>query len=304
MTALVSVVIPCHNYGRFLAAAIESVLGQSRPGIEVIVVDDGSTDDSAEVAARYPDVAYVKQPNQGQAAAQNRGLEAAGGELVLFLDADDELTPGAVEALAGALRERPECAFAYGHVERVDSEGAVITGSPSREARQQTCLDGDPYAYMLRTNNCLRGGGAVLYRTDLLRRAGGFSLELGNYGQDLDLNMRLAREHPICCVDRIVLRYRLHGGSSTTRFGAMLRGMTGAQRAQRDFVKRHPEYRHDYRAGLRRTRSYWGSRLARGALAEVGAGELRAAAGDLAMLLRYAPRAGAAELGKSLLRRR
>jgi glycosyltransferase involved in cell wall biosynthesis len=301
---LVSVVIPCHNYGRFLAAAIESVRRQSHPSVEVVVVDDGSTDDSAEVAARYPDVIYVWQQNQGQSAAQNRGLEAAGGEFVLFLDADDELAPGALESLAQCLAERPDCAFAYGHVERVDDEGAVLVGSASREARQQTCLEGDPYAYMLRTNNCLRGGGAVLYRAELLRRAGGFSLELGNYGQDLDINMRLAREHPICCNDRIVLRYRFHEGSSTTRFGGMLRGMTGAQRAQRDFVRRHPEYRRDYRTGLRRAQSYWGARLVRGALAEAGAGELRAAAGDLLTLARYAPRAGAVELGKVLLRRR
>jgi glycosyltransferase involved in cell wall biosynthesis len=303
VTGLVSVVIPCHNYGRFLGAAIESVLAQGDESIELIVVDDGSTDDTAEVAARYPDVVYVRQPNLGQAAAQNRGLEAANGEFVLFLDADDESTPGAVEALAGSLRARPDCAFAYGHIDRVDSEGAVLTASPSRSARSQTCLEEDPYAYMLRTNNCLRGGGAVLYRTDLLRRAGGFSLGLGN-AQDLDLNLRLAREHPICCVDRVVLRYRFHGGNSTTKFASMLRGMTDAQRGQRDFVQRHPEYRRDYRAGLKRAQSYWGSRLARGALAEVGSGELRTAAGDLATLVRYAPRAGAVELGKIILRRR
>jgi GT2 family glycosyltransferase len=157
---------------------------------------------------------------------------------------------------------------------------------------------------MLRTNNSLRGGGAVLYRTELLRRAGGFSLELGNYGQDFDVNMRLVREHPICCTDRVVLRYRSHGGSSTTRFAGMLRGMTDAQRAQRDFVRRHPEYRRDYRTGLKRARSYWGARLARGALADVGSGRLRAGARDFVTLARYAPREGAVELGKILLRRR
>jgi len=301
--ALVSVVIPCHNYGHFLVMAIESVLRQTHPSVEVIVVDDGSTDDSAEVAAGYPDVVCIRQRNLGQSAAQNRGLDSATGEFVLFLDADDELAPGALEGLVGCLSQRSECAFAYGHVERVDAEGSVVHGSPSRSAKRQTCLEEDPYGYMLRTNNCLRGGGAVLYRTDLLKRAGGFSLALGNYGQDLDINLRLSRDHPICCADRIVLRYRSHGGSSTTKLGAMLRGMTNAQRAQREFVRRHPEYRQDYRAGLRRARSYWGSRLARQLFAAARAGNVRDAAGDLGTLVRYAPRAAGVEFGKVLLRR-
>ena len=269
VVSLVSVVIPCHNYGRFLGAAIESVRLQSYRSIELIVVDDGSTDDSAEVAGRYPDVVCIRQPNRGVAAAANRGLEAAHGEFVLFLDADDELTPGAVEGLARRLHEQSDCAFAYGHVEHVDAEGVVIHESPSRTARQLTCLEGDPYAYMLRTNNCLRGGGAVLYRTDVLREAGGFTLGLGHV-QDLDLNLRLARERSITCFDRVVLHYRFHGENSTTRFGAMLRSATLAQRAQREFVSRHPQYRQDYRAGLVRAQSYWGSRLARRVLGTGG----------------------------------
>lgn len=301
--SFVSVVIPCHNYGRFLSAAIESVLAQNHPSVDVIVVDDGSTDDSAEVAARYPQVVCLQQRNLGQAAAQNRGLEAARGEFVLFLDADDELTPDAVGSLARRLRESPDCAFAYGHVERVDEDGSAVTATPSRAAKRQSCVEGDPYAYMLRTNNCLRGGGAVLYRTKLLRRAGGFSCGLGNYAQDLDLNLRLAREHPICCEDRVVLLYRIHGASSTLRFGAMLRGMLEAQRSQREFVRRHPSYRSDYKAGLRLARSYWGARLARGVLAEARAGELRAAGSDLLTLVRYAPRAGAVATAQLLLRR-
>ena len=182
----------------------------------MIVVDDGSTDDSAEVAARYPDVVCIRQPNRGQAAAQNRGLEAAHGEFVLFLDADDELTPGAVEGLAAPTAGAPDCAFAYGHVERVDVDGSAVTATAVAHGEAADLPGGRPYAYMLRTNNCLRGGGAVLYRTELLRAAGGFSLGLGHYAQDLDLNLRLAREHPICCDDRVVLRYGSTVENSTT----------------------------------------------------------------------------------------
>jgi glycosyltransferase involved in cell wall biosynthesis len=299
---LVSVVIPCHNYGRFLRMAIESALRQTHPRIEVIVVDDGSTDDSAEIAAGYPDVVCIRQPNLGQAAAQNRGLDAAGGEFVLFLDADDELRPEAVETFVPCLQDGPKCAFAYGHVQLVETHGAPLTARASRSARLQTCVEGDVYAHMLRTNNSLRSSGAVFYRTDVLRRVGGFALDVGN-AQDLDLNLRLAREHAICGNDRIVLTKRIHDANSMLRLGPMLRGALVSQRRQADFVRRHPEYRRDYRAGLRRARSYWGSRLARRAIAELRTGDLRGAAGDLGTLVRYAPRAGAVEFGKILLRR-
>lgn len=299
---LVSVVIPCHNYGRFLAAAIESVLAQRHRDIELIVVDDGSTDDSAAVATRYPTVVCLRQRNLGQGGASNRGLQEASGEFILFLDADDELTPDAVDSLVRCLRERPHCAFAYGHLQFIDVRGSIITTRPARSARLQTCLEGDPYAHMLRTNNGLRGGGAVLYRSDLLRRAGGFALNLGN-AQDLDLNLRLVREHPICCNNQIVLLRRFHDSNSMLRFDVMLRGAVEAQRRQREFVSRHPIYKRDYRMGLRLAQSYWGTRLARRVVAEARARKIRAAARDLGTLGRYAPRAGAVAMARLIIKR-
>ena len=82
---LISVVIPCYNHGRFLDEAIQSVNGQDYPNKEIIVVDDGSTDDTAEVAARFPGVKYVYQVNSGLAAARNTGTLHARGEYLIFL---------------------------------------------------------------------------------------------------------------------------------------------------------------------------------------------------------------------------
>src|SRR5215210_2105808 len=96
-TPLVSVIIPCYNQAHFLGEAIESVLGQSYPNFEIVVVDDGSPDDTAEVAARYPEVRYICQDNQGLSAARNTGLGQSEGEYVVFLDADDRLLPEALE---------------------------------------------------------------------------------------------------------------------------------------------------------------------------------------------------------------
>jgi glycosyltransferase involved in cell wall biosynthesis len=109
---LVSIVILCHNYGRFLGEAIESALAQTHQPVEVIVVDDGSTDHSVEVARRYP-VQLITQPNRGVCVAGNTGFAAATGDYVLRLDADDRLTPGYVEKTLRALESHPWAHFAY-----------------------------------------------------------------------------------------------------------------------------------------------------------------------------------------------
>jgi glycosyltransferase involved in cell wall biosynthesis len=299
---LVSVVIPCHNYGRFLAAAIESALGQSYAEIEVIVVDDGSTDGTPAVAARYPAVRYVRQPNRGVGEASNRGLKEATGEFVLFLDADDALEADAIDGLLRCLEERPDCAFAYGHQQWVDMRGTVITTKPERSVRVQTCLQGDPYAYMLRTNNPLRAPGAILYRTDAVRSAGAFAGDLGN-AQDLDLNLRLVREQAICCDDRIVLSTRVHATNATRNYRVMLQGAVQAQLRQRSFAGRHPVYKRDYEAGLKLARSYWGTHLARQVMSQLGEREMRQAVRSLWTLARFAPAAGLLGAATSVARR-
>src|SRR6476619_4299573 len=90
---LVSVIIPVYNGARYLRAALESVFAQSYCNFEVIVVDDGSVDDSGVIAQSFPEVRYINQTNQGVAAARNHGIEVARGEYFAFLDQDDLWTP-------------------------------------------------------------------------------------------------------------------------------------------------------------------------------------------------------------------
>ena len=89
MTATISCIVPVYNGARFLAEALESILAQSLPPDEIIVVDDGSTDDTPAVVAAYGTVDYVRQENRGPAAARNRGVTLARGDFLSFLDADD-----------------------------------------------------------------------------------------------------------------------------------------------------------------------------------------------------------------------
>src|SRR5574340_313076 len=163
---VVSVVIPCFNHARFLPEAIESALRQ-RAAVQVIVVDDGSSDRSADIAARYPNVQLLRQGRRGLSRSRNTGLAAASGEFVLFLDADDRLLSGALDALHRAIGETPRAAFAYGRFHDIDEQGRTVAANrPSRRAA-------DDFEALLRSNFiCVPG--AVLYRTAMVRAAGGF----------------------------------------------------------------------------------------------------------------------------------
>jgi CDP-glycerol glycerophosphotransferase len=144
MEALLTVVLPMYNVGRYLAACLDSVAGQTYRRIEVVLVDDGSTDDSAAIAAGYVGsdrrFRLIRQPNRGLGAARNAGIDAGTGELLTFVDTDDVLPPYAFEVLVGALT-RSGSDFASGNV-------ALLT---SRGLRQSPLHRGTHRATVLRT---------------------------------------------------------------------------------------------------------------------------------------------------------
>jgi hypothetical protein len=145
----VSIVITNHDYARFLAAAIESALGQTHPECEVIVVDDGSTDDSRAVIERYhPEVSAILQPNLGQAAAFNAGFERGSGDAFIFLDADDTLAPDIAHMVAETFEREPRVAKVMYRLRVIDE-----SGSPTGELKPASHLplrSGDLRPYALR----------------------------------------------------------------------------------------------------------------------------------------------------------
>lgn len=125
-SSMASVIIPVYNGERYLAEAIESALAQTYQPMEVIVVDDGSTDGSGDIARSFEEVRYIHQENQGVAAARNRALAAARGEFMTFLDADDIWLPRKLEVQIDYLLKHPECDLVFSHVEPfIDSEVAL-----------------------------------------------------------------------------------------------------------------------------------------------------------------------------------
>lgn len=202
---LVSVVIPCFNYGRYLGEAIESARAQTYPNVELIVVDDGSTDDTAEVAARYP-VKLVRQRNRGVGAARNRGASEARGELLVFLDADDVLEPTYVARCLGALgapdaldERAPEVAYAYTQMRYFgDRDGIHESGHFSRR-------------------NVLRGNlvnASAMMRISAFRAVGGYSPAFRDAWEDHELWVRMfSRGYRGVLVPEPLLRYRRHGNT-------------------------------------------------------------------------------------------
>jgi glycosyltransferase involved in cell wall biosynthesis len=200
---LVSIVVLCHNYGRFLSEAVESALAQDYPRLELIVIDDGSTDDSLEVASRYQDRAKVlTQPNQGLARTCNRGASEASGEHFLFLSADDRLEPAYVSELMAALRRTPEASFAYCMARLFGAETGV---APARPFSAFSLVRGRNYI----------NGSALTRRADYLD-AGGYPEDLGEGAfDDWDFWLTMVeRGHRGTYVPKPLLLWRRHEGGS------------------------------------------------------------------------------------------
>lgn len=197
-----SIIIPCYNRAHFIGGAIESVLRQTYQSFEIIVVDDGSTDETAQAVAVYPQVQLIRQSNSGTAAARNTGLGAARGEYVVFLDSDDLLLPDALQIGVDALAHHPDCAFVYGYCQYIAADGSRLP-TPYRPRVRK-----DYYRHLLR-QNFIQSNGVVMYRRSAVD---GFHLAT-NGCEDWDLYLRIAKDHKIHCHEQEVLQYRRHSSS-------------------------------------------------------------------------------------------
>lgn len=198
----VSVVIPCFNAAEYVGAAIESVLGQDVPGTEIIVVDDGSTDGSAEVASSYEGVRVFRQANLGSGAARNRGIAAATGEFVALLDADDVWAPGKLRAQLDLIESEPTVDLVYGHIEEFVSSELSEHDRSTLAARP-----GRPAVLLPST---------VLMRRDGWRQVGAFESGTGA-SESIDWVLRLQEAGLIAAVASDALVYRRIHQSNTSR---------------------------------------------------------------------------------------
>lgn len=194
----VSILTPAYNVARFIGTTIDSVLAQDFHDWEMLVVDDGSGDDTAaEVIARPdPRLRLLQQENQGVSAARSRAMAEARGEAVLFLDADDWLAPGALQRLSAALAAAPAVVGAHGAY-AVMAEDAK-PGDPPLRCKSGPLHTGDLLEHLL-VQNLFVNGGHLLLRREALLRAGPFLPHL-RYGEDWEYWIRLALQGPFAAV--------------------------------------------------------------------------------------------------------
>jgi glycosyltransferase involved in cell wall biosynthesis len=214
MSALASIIIPCYNQAHYVSDALDSALGQDYDALEVLVVDDGSTDDLAARVGPYlgdPRVCLLTQENRGLAAARNRGITAARGDYYKFLDADDWLAPTAISKQVAAFQADAALGLVYCDLQRVGADGQPADDYSVAWARR--VLNGDILPSLL-------VGGyftphTVLVPRRVLERVGRFDESLGAT-EDTELWMRIVCEgYSAQFVPERLAFYRLHDANMT-----------------------------------------------------------------------------------------
>jgi glycosyltransferase involved in cell wall biosynthesis len=222
---LVSVVVPCFNYGRYVGAAIQSALDQDWPALEVIAVDDGSTDETAAVLSSFGSaIRVIHRENGGVNAATDTGVAAARGELITFLDADDTWPPHRIRVLAETLLAHPEAGAVYGDMRVLDEDGSVVHDSFNAHKGYPTAPSGRFLGQIL-AFNCVSAG-AMMVRADLRGRFHPIPVHGGWH--DWWIATQILRETEIIAVRDVVNLYRQHGsnanmGSDEARAVGLLR---------------------------------------------------------------------------------
>lgn len=275
---LVSVIIPCYNHAHFLGEAIDSVLSQTYSPIEVIIVDDGSTDEIAQIIVERPGVRYMRQDNRGLAPARNAGLSHSQGDYLLFLDADDRLLPNAIATGVQALEARKDCAFVFGSFRTIGTKKGL-----SSLPRDQNY----DYEELLKCN-FIANPGSVLYNRWVFSHVGGFD-ESNSPAADYDLYLRVAREFPIFCHHQPVVEYRKHQDNMSNDSRIMLKATLTALKNQQRHVSKFPNLRAAYQAGRWNLKSSYGEPLIMRTYEDLREGKYLDATRNSHALMRFFP---------------
>ena len=227
----VDIIIPAYNAARYLPIAIDSVMAQTFEDWRIILVDDGSTDDTADVVVPYVDrlgqkLKYIKQVNRGLPAARNVAMANSSAEFLALLDADDVWLPCRLSESLKCFEGRPQVGIAYGFNARVDVEGRVIDTFNRRQKHGEGRIA--PYIYMRKVYlNCP----TVTFRRKCVDEVGPFDENL-RATEDRDLWFRIALRYEVAFVPKVIAHYRVSPNSMSTDSGRMLE-------AQLQFIEKH-----------------------------------------------------------------
>ncbi len=274
---LVSIIIPCYKQTHFLSEAIESALRQTHPEIEVIVVNDGSPDNTAAVVGRYSGVLCLNQENQGLAAARNAGFRSSRGECVLFLDADDRLNSRAVETHLACFVRFPEAGFVVGDIDHITADGSYAS-SP-----RWPILEANYYKELLRANH-VANTIAVMFRRSVIDRVGGFASACSP-AEDYELLLHASQLFPSAHHRNVVAEYRRHPAGLSRQGSVMLRAMHRVMQMQLPVVRENPDLVKAWRIGDIYWREHFGIATFKEVYRRLRCGEIMSALRAVGILL-------------------
>ena len=201
----VTVILPVYNGENYVRFAIESVLNQTVKDLELVVVDDGSTDSTPEILASYgPPLRYVRQENTGVAGAFNHGLRLARGKYISWLSHDDIFHPTKLEKQLDALSKLDSPGICYTDIETIDSDGRVVT-----EHKLPEHVRGETLRHVLTGGAICSACYSLMYDRRCVEQAGNYAVEL-KYTQDVDMLSRLVRRFPLVHVPEPLMQVREH----------------------------------------------------------------------------------------------
>ena len=216
----VSVVMPCYNNAAYVSQAVDSVLQQDYPNIELIVVDDGSKDNSLDVLASYGErIKVVSQPNQGAAAARNNGIRHTTGDFIAFLDSDDLWLPGKLSAQLDFLQHNPEYVACFCSWAVWDGKGAVDIPAPTAAEKGQLQQNRSGWLYLPLLKESVITTISVVIRRETVEEVGFFNKEY-TVGEDHDYWLRLSRCGKIAKLKQVYALYRQNPHSTTNKVHA------------------------------------------------------------------------------------
>ncbi|MGD7035839.1 glycosyltransferase family 2 protein [Methylotuvimicrobium buryatense] len=237
----ISVVIPAYNSAAFIADAVRSILNQSQPVDEIVIVDDGSTDNTEQtVASLSGPIVYINQPNQGPSTARNTGIDAAKNDWIAFLDADDQWTPQKIERQLNVLQNSPELVLIAGDMAEIDNSNRIITESVLNKHNLLSkfqALENRPIPNALAelvTKNFIPTG-TVLVKKSALIEAGCFNPNI-RFGEDLECWAKIAAKHPIACMPDILMLRRQHGNNATQLTAPLLNDLARVMTSIRNYA--------------------------------------------------------------------
>lgn len=248
---LLSIIITTYNHAQYLSIAIDSILEQEYPNKEIIVVDDGSTDNTKGIVDSYKQIKYVFQKNAGLSAARNTGINASSGEYLVFLDADDWFLKKAFTSGIEALQQDARIAFSYGSHIKVNEKNEIFPAGEEQDVA-------DFHYLHLLHYNFIAMHAAVIYRRWVFDKYR-FDTSLKSC-EDYDIYLKITRDHPVVYHSHAMAAYRKHSQNMSGNIPVMI--ATGLQVMRRQIpLLRSPEEKAWSVKGIKFWKRYYGNEL-------------------------------------------